>query len=270
MAVKFMDIITSVIYIILFIIMMIFVFSIGMLRTYMPRKEIILVLLVAFLIGSIGGAFFLEPIYNELPSVAGILEKNIPNNDETLYLNLSSANDLDELYQNLSHTEGFKSYNETSISITLWTMSDEEKAYFEEVIGNIDSHYKNYTVNSLGEIRIEIENCTANEALKSFSDWYRLVFGETISYAKVEAKLVIASSSIDVFKQNLLDRGIVPTKMEGPIQDTLNSTNSSMVPDTYFVLATGVVGIVVAIIGIYFDSLVVFYRRIKKFVKGKD
>ena len=75
-----MDIITTIIYIALFVIMMIFVFSIGMLRKYMPRREILLVLVVAFLIGSIGGAFFLEPIYDELPAVVSAFEKSMPNN----------------------------------------------------------------------------------------------------------------------------------------------------------------------------------------------
>ena len=68
---------------------MIFVFSIGMIRKYMPKKEILLVILVAFLIGSIGGAFFLEPIYQEVPSVMTAVERNMPNNEETLYLDLS-------------------------------------------------------------------------------------------------------------------------------------------------------------------------------------
>ena len=165
-----MDIITSIIYIILFVIMMIFVFSIGMIRKYMPKKEILLVILVAFLIGSIGGAFFLEPIYQEVPSVMTAVERNMPNNEETLYLDLSSSNDLAELENNLSHTDGFKSYNEESVSISLWSFSDTEKSYFEEIVGNIDDHYKNYTVNSSGKITIYLaDNYSAFNALKSFS-----------------------------------------------------------------------------------------------------
>ena len=37
-----MDIITTVIYIALFIVMMVFVFSIGMLKQYMPKREVLL------------------------------------------------------------------------------------------------------------------------------------------------------------------------------------------------------------------------------------
>ena len=264
-----MDVITTIIYIALFIIMMIFVFSIGMIRKYMPKKEILLVLLVAFLIGSIGGAFFLEPIYQEMPYVMKVVEKNMPNTDETLYLDLSSSIDLNELYQNLSNTEGFKSYTEESITIPLWKFSDYEHSYFERIIGNIDSNYGNYTVNK-SEIIIEIEdNYTATQALKSFSDWYKLVYGTSLSYAKVHSKLVIDSYMYDEFQQNLLHRGIVASKLEGPIQNDLNSTSNFSMYNTYFVLITGIVGVIVALMGIYVDSVVVYYRRFRKFMRTK-
>ena len=265
-----MDIITTIIYITLFIIMMIFVFSIGMIRKYMPKREILLVLLVAFLIGSIGGAFFLEPIYQEMPYVMKIVEKNMPNTDETLYLDLSSSIDLNELQQNLSNTDGFKSYKEESITIPLWKFSDYEQSYFERIVGNIDSNYGNYTVNSSGSITIEIkDNYTATQALKSFSDWYKLVYGTSLSYAKIHSKLVIDSYMYDEFQQNLLQRGIVASELEGPIQNELNSTSEFSMYNTYFVLITGVVGVIVALIGIYIDPVVVYYRRFRKFLRTK-
>lgn len=259
-----------VVYIILFIIMMLFVFSIGMLRHYMPRREVLLVLLVSFLIGSIGGAFFLEPIYNEIPSAMGLVEKNMPNNEETLYLDLSSSIDIDELQKNLSSMEGFKSFKETSVSIPMWSFNEREYEYFNFVLSNIDSHYTDYNITSSGRIDITFEdNYTAAQALKSFSDWYKLVYGGTISYAQIHAQLVVSSSSLDEFKQVLLDRGIVASNIEGPVQNLENNTNSSLLTNTQFTLVCGGIGIVVAILGIYFDSFVVAGRRIKKFFGRK-
>ncbi len=270
MACEFMDVITTIIYIILFIIMMVFVFSIGMLRKFMPKREVILVILVAFLIGSMGGAFFLEPIYQELPSAVGTVEKNIITGDETLYLDLSSSTNLVELEENLSNTEGFKSYNETDITISLWKFNEKELSYFKRVVGNIDSHYGNYTVNSSGTIKISLPgNYSASSALKSFSDWYKLVYGGTLSYAQIHSVLVVDSSSLDTFNENLLERGIVASHIEGPIQDSVAATNESMISGTGFVLITGGVGVVVALLGIYIDSVVVLYRRFDKFLKTK-
>ncbi len=260
----------AIIYIILFILMMVFVFSIGMLRRYMPKKEIILVLVVAFLIGAIGGAFFLEPIYEEVPSAVNVVEKSIPGNEETMYLDLSSSINMNELSKELSSTEGFISFEETGITIPLWKFNEMEYDYFNSILGNIDSHYKHYNVTEDGKLEIELEeNYSSYEALKSFSDWYRLVYGGSISYAQVHAKLVVDSASVDTFKDLLLEKGIVPTKMEGPIQDKLNDTTQAMLPDYQFVLITGLVGVIVAVLGIYYESFGVFSRKFKKFLNEK-
>jgi hypothetical protein len=264
-----MDIITTIIYLVLFIIMMVFVFSIGMLKQYMPKREVLLVLGVAFLIGAIGGAFFLDPIYDELPEVVGLVEKNMPNNEETMYLDLSSSIDTESLKKDLSTMKGFKSFDETAISIPMWSFNQKEHDYFNSVVGNIDSHYKNYNVSS-DRINIELEeNYSASDALKTFSDWYKLVYDETISYAQIQAVLVVDSSELDHFEQALLDKGIVATSIDGPVQDSLNNTNSSMLSNMEFTLFCGGIGVVVAILGIYMDSIVPAYRRFRKFLRTK-
>lgn len=264
-----MDIITTIIYLVLFIVMMVFVFSIGMLRQYMPKREVLLVLVVAFLIGCIGGAFFLEPIYDDLPEVASVFEKNMPNNHETLYLDLSSSIDTNKLRDELSSMEGFKSFNETSVTIPMWEFKPAEVEYFNYVLGNIDSHYKNYTVSS-NEITIQLDdNYTSGEALKSFSDWYKLVYGSAISYAQIKAVLVVDSSKLDDFEQVLLDNGVVASKIEGPVQNSMDTINSTMLPDWQFILGCGAFGVVVALIGVYIDSVIPAYRRFKKFMDAK-
>lgn len=264
-----MDIITTIIYLVLFIIMMVFVFSIGMLKQYMPKREVLLVLGVAFLIGAIGGAFFLDPIYDELPEVVGLVEKNMPNNEETMYLDLSSSIDTESLKNDLSAMKGFKSFDETAISIPMWSFNQREHDYFDSVVGNIDSHYKDYNVSS-DRINIELEeNYSSSDALKTFSDWYKLVYDETISYAQIQAVLVVDSSELDHFEQALLDKGIVATSIDGPVQDSLNNTNSSMLSNMEFTLFCGGIGVVVAILGIYMDSIVPAYRRFRKFLRTK-
>ena len=264
-----MDIITTIIYIVLFIIMMVFVFSIGMLKQYMPKREVILVLGVAFLIGAIGGAFFLQPIYQELPEVVSIVEKNMPNNEETLYLDLSSSVDTDELRNDLSKIDGFKSFDEVSVSIPMWSFNQREHDYFDSIVGNIDSNYKDYNVTS-DKINIVLaENYTASQALKKFSDWYKLVYGETISYAQIQAVLVVDSSKLDSFEQALLDKGIVASHIEGPVQDSVDTANDTMLSNLEFTLACGVIGVIVAIVGIYMDSVVPAFRRFRQFLGKK-
>ena len=248
---------------------MVFVFSIGMLRQFMPKREVLLVLGVAFLIGAIGGAFFLQPIYEELPDMASTIEKSMPNNEETLYLDLSSSVDTDALRKDMSSMKGFKSFDETSISIPMWHFNEMERDYFEDIVGNIDSNYKNYTVTE-DKIIIELaDNYTASKALKTFSDWYKLVYGETLSYAQIHAVLVVDSAHLEDFEQALLNKGIVASSIEGPVQSSVNATNSSMLSNLEFTLVCGGVGVVVALIGINMDTVVPAYRRFRKTMNKK-
>ena len=265
-----MDVIVTIIYIILFIIMMVFVFSIAMLKPFMSKKEMLLILGVGFFIGALGGAFFLSPIYSDMPEIATAIEKVIPGNEETLYLDVSSATDINKLESDLSKIEGFKSLEETGVSIPLWSFTDREFKFFNSTVPNIDSHFSNYTVNKTsGVINIALNLYSSSQALKSFADWYRANFGGPINYAQVHVKIVIASSAYDQVKQTLLEKGIVASSVEGSVQSSIDNSNSSMISNTHFVLACGGVGVIVAVLGLFFESFVVGKRRFNRFLHTK-
>lgn len=265
-----MEIITTIIYIALFVIMMIFVFSMGMLRPFMPKKEMALVLVVAFFIGTLGGAFFLTPLYSEVPGIVSSFEKTVSTNQEVLYLDISSSTDLNKLKSDLLKIKGVQSVEETGVTISMWKFSESEAKYFNYAIKNVDPHFKNYTVNrTSGTIYIALNNYSSSQALKVFSDWYKLVFGGPITYAQVHVKIVVSSSSLDDVESALLKKGIVASSIEGPAHDSFNKTNSSMLSNTEFSLACGGFGVVVGLIGLYFDSFAVYYRRFKRSMNAK-
>ena len=62
-----MDLITGIIFFILFLIIMVFAFSMGILSPYVGRKEIVSIIIIGFVLGAIGGYFFIDPIYDESP-----------------------------------------------------------------------------------------------------------------------------------------------------------------------------------------------------------
>lgn len=265
-----MDIIITIIYIVLFIIMMIFVFSIAMLKPFMSKKEMVLILAVGFFIGALGGAFFLSPIYSDVPEVATAIEKVIPGNQEVLYLDVSSSTDINKLRSDLSQINGFQSLEEIGITIPLWSFNDREFSYFNRTVPNIDSHFQNYSINkTAGTIHISLNNYSSSSALKSFADWYKAVYGGPINYAQIHLKLVISSSSYDKVKAQLLDKGIVASNVEGSVQNSIDNSNSSMVSNTQFVVICGGIGLLVAILGLFFESFVVGRRRFHRFLKRK-
>lgn len=254
-----------VVYIILFVILMAFVFSIGMLKPFMPKKEITLVILSAFIIGCLGGAFFLTPIYDEVPEMISNFEKFNPENEETMYLDVSSAVDIDDLVKNLTKTEGVKSVDVTGISFYMWSFNDKEYEYMNAVIGNLDSNYTNYTVNQSGKIDINItKGYDSAAALRSFSDWYKSVYGGSISYAQIHLKVVLASSALDTVDNELLDRDIVPSNVTGPVHNSINNTNNTMLNNNEFTFCVGIFGVIVSVLGIYGDKVIVLFRKMKR------
>lgn len=260
-----MDILTGIVYVVLFIIIMVFVFSIGMLKPFMPKKEVALVLVSAFIIGCLGGAFFLTPLYEEVPEFISTVEKIVPNGNETMYLDISSASDIGGLKENITHMDGVSSFEVTGITFYMWQFTDKEMDYMNAVLENIDQNYKNFTVNESGRIDIDLmPGYDANSAMQSFSNWYKNVYAGTLSYAQVHVKIVLSPSAIDSVSEYLLKKGIVPTKMEGPVQDTIEKTNSTLLSNNEFVLISGVIGVAVALMGIYFDKVVVVFRKMKK------
>ncbi|MDL2271278.1 hypothetical protein LJC03_05700 [Methanobrevibacter sp. OttesenSCG-928-I08] len=264
-----MDILTSILFIALFIILMVFVFSMGILTPLIGKREIVLVLISGLIIGSLGGAFFLNPVYEELPNVVSTFETMSFNNEETLYFDVSSTK-IDNLQKNLSSIEGVKSFEYTGITVNLWKLTEKDVNYINSSLGAIDPNYKSWNVSPSGNVDITIENGTDPlSALKSISDWIKLVYSESISYGQVHLKVVVQSSEVQKVKDLLLEDNIVPYKTEGPVSESKAKTEASMLNYNEFVILSGVFGIIVALFGVYFDNIVVYYRKFRRFVKER-
>ena len=183
---------------------------------------------------------------------------------------MSSSTDINKLESDLSKIDGFKSLEETGVSIPLWSLNDREYKFFNSSVPNIDSHFSNYSVNkTTGTINIVLNNYSSSQALKSFADWYRANFNGPINYAQIHLKIVISSSAYDQVKQALLEKGIVASSVEGSVQSSIDNSNSSMISNTHFVLACGGVGVIVAVLGLFFESFVVGKRRFNRFLNTK-
>ncbi|WP_409199360.1 hypothetical protein [Methanobrevibacter sp. DSM 116169] len=259
----------SILFIVLFIILMIVVFSMGMLIKLVERKEIILVIISSFIIGSLGGMFFLYPVYEELPSFVSTMEAINFNNEETLYLDVSSIK-LENLEKNLTQTKGVNSFKVTGITFNLWRLTDSEMESIDSRLGNVNPNYTSWEVTKSGNVHIEIENGSdPNKALKSFSDWFKYSYGETITYGQVHIVLEVQSSEVQNVKDYLLDQNIVPVDSSGPVEDSIEKTKSSMLSYNEFVIGVGIFSILISVLGIYFDTIVVTYRKLNRFLHKK-
>ena len=70
---------------------MVFAFSMGILSPYVGRKEIVSIILIGFVLGAIGGYFFIDPIYEESPYIIGNVQGLFTLDSEVIYLNIPST-----------------------------------------------------------------------------------------------------------------------------------------------------------------------------------
>ncbi|KZX15410.1 hypothetical protein MBCUT_15430 [Methanobrevibacter cuticularis] len=265
-----MDILTASIYIILFIVLMILIFSMGLSAPLIEKKGAVLVLVIGFIVGIVGGAFFISPIYSELPYVAGSLQEIIDGDSEFIGIVISPTTDNNALIQKLNATEGVISVTNKGISLKTDNFSSERKAIIEEKMPDIDTNFKSWTVDPSGEITLNItENYDPNNAISLLSEWLMFTGGINTNYALLHLQLNVKASHTEEIKNYLNSENIVVSSVEGPVQDTIKNTKNSMLDNNIIILVSGLFGVVIALIGLFFDEIILFFRKVIKRIKDR-
>ncbi|WP_042703886.1 hypothetical protein [Methanobrevibacter arboriphilus] len=87
----------------------------GLLTPIIGKKDIISVLAIGFIVGLVGGTFFISPIYQEMPYVVGSVYETIGDNNETITAELSPSIDENSLITELKQKEGVISVSNKGI-----------------------------------------------------------------------------------------------------------------------------------------------------------
>lgn len=257
-----MDVITAIVYIILFIVLMIFVFSMGLLTPIIGKKDIISVLAIGFIVGLVGGAFFITPIYQEIPNVVGSFEETFTGENERINIEVSPIVDLNKLLTNLNKTEGVISVLNKGVVIKTDPFSNNRKKIIEEKIPVVDKDFKNFSVNESGIIAINVtEGHNPNTAIKTLGDWLMYTGEINIRYSIIHLQIVAKPSNVDDIVNYLHSENIVVTSVEGPVQSSVNNTKSSMLDNNLVIILSGIIGVIVALISIFLDEITPILKR---------
>lgn len=260
-----MDILSATIYIILFIVLMIFIFSMGLLTPIIGKKDILSVLAIGFVVGIVGGAFFITPIYEEIPNVVGTVQQTITGENEKINIEVSPIVDIDKLMTDLNKTNGVISIINKGIDVKTDPFSTERKNIIEEKIPIVDKNFENFSVNKSGMISINFtKDYNPSTALKTLSDWLMYSAGINTKYSLIKIQIIAEPSEVDNIVQFLHSENIVVTSIEGPVQNAVNNTKNSMLDNGLVVLIAGIIGIIVALVGIFFDNI---FTVIRNFIK---
>ncbi len=265
-----MDIITSIIYIFLFILLMVFVFSMGLLTPIIGKKDILSVLAIGFVVGLVGGTFFITPIYQEMPYVVGSIYETIGENNETIIIEVSPSVDRNKLISELNQKEGVISVINKGIILKTDPFSESTKQIIEDKVPIVDENFKNYSVNTEGLISINFtHNYDPSKAISTLTEWLMYSSGINVKYSSVIININAKSNSVNEVTDYLHSNNIVISSINGPVQSAINNTKMSMLDNNYVILISGIIGLVVALISIFFDNILEGIRRFIAKIKNR-
>jgi len=263
-----MDVLTAIIYLILFIILMVFVFSMGLLTPIIGKKDIISVLAIGFIVGLVGGLFFITPIYQEIPYAIGSAHEIFNGENERINIEVSPIVDLNSLLTKLKNTEEVISIVNKGIVIKTDPFPTFRKKIIEEKIPIVDKNFQNFSVNESGEIHIYFtESHDSKEAIKTLADWLMYTGEITTRYSLIYIEITVKPADVDKIVKLLNSENIAVTSIEGPVESAIDKTKNIMPDSNFAILLCGVIGVIVGLISIYLDEIVPAVKKVISEIK---
>ena len=258
-----MDLITGIIFLILFLIIMVFAFSMGILSPYVGRKEIVSIIIIGFVLGAIGGYFFINPIYEETPYVIGNLQGLFTMDNEVINLNIPSTSNISDVTNKINNLNGVNSVTTNGFELKTGFIKNDTKTFVENHLAN-DPEIESYKVTN-NSVTVDLKNdASSTTTLGSLVNWLSNQAGVGSEFAFVHIQVHVNANDLVDVRDYLRENKYTIISIEGPVQDTIHYFYDHLVPDYVVMFITGLVGVAVAVAGVFIEPLTKFTRRFRK------
>lgn len=257
-----MDVFTAIIYIILFLIIMAIAFSMGITSPLVGRREVAYIIVIGFVLGGIGGYFFIEPIYDEVPYAVGNVQGLFTMENEVINLNIPSTSNISTITSEILNKDGVNSVSTNGFELKTSNMDGEWQNLVNAHLLN-DTTIKNFTVTN-NTIAVNLANDESSTAtLGSLVTWLSQQ-GVASEFAFVHIQVKVNANDVVEIKDGLKDQGYTVMSVEGPVQDTINFLKVNSISTLGVVFISGIAGVLVSIAGIYVEPVTNFFRRFRR------
>ncbi|GAB4382079.1 hypothetical protein [Methanothermobacter thermautotrophicus] len=135
-----MDVLGVTVMLALFILLLAFIFSTGLMTPIIGKKNLLFVVFIGFIAGTVGGAFLISPVYDEIPEIARGVYISTEGGTENVTADVSTATDIMKLTEELAAQEGVVDVHSEGIVIRTDRFSENRKRIIEEKVSIIDSN----------------------------------------------------------------------------------------------------------------------------------
>lgn len=258
-----MDLITAIIFLILFIIIMVFAFSMGISSPYVGRKEIISIIAIGFVLGAIGGYFFINPIYEETPYVIGNIQGMFSMDNEIINLNIPSTSNISQVSSEIKNLSGVNSVTTNGFELKTGFIKNTSQEYLENHLRN-DPEIESFKVTN-NSVSVDLKNeASSTTTLGSLVNWLSNEIGVGSEFAFVHIQVHVSANDLVDVRDYLKENQYTIISIEGPVQSTIHYLYDHLLPVYAVMFITGLIGVAVAIAGVFVEPLTKFTRKFKK------
>ncbi len=266
-----METIFVIIMIILFLLLMAFVFSTALLTPLIGKKNFLFVIGLGFLVGLIGGAFFIAPIYDDLPDMARGIYMSTTDQQETITLNISTDSDVNKAIADVRNIPGVQSVESGEITVKTTGISSAWKSSLESRITSANTNITSGTVISNDTMMIQIKpGSDPTEVIKKLESWMVLISGIDIRYSIVQVNVVVDASQVDSVVEQLPQGEVVVTEINGPVEKEIQTLKNTLPAKNNVILFCGFLGVLVGLAGMFIDTIISGFKGLKNRLRKKN
>ncbi len=263
-----MDTITVIIMIAMFILLMAFVFSTALLTPIIGKKNLFLVLSLGFIVGIVGGAFFISPIFDDLPVLASSFYISTSKDLETVYVDVSTNIDINQYIEKTRNIEGVEKVEITGITVKTTQFSPRWQSRLKNRIISSNKDIKNVEILSNDTLKIQIDQSNPQEVIEKLEDWLMLVGAIDVKYSTIHLTLKVETSKMNSIIDQVSKEAVV-VDIKGPTQDKINSIKAMIPERNNLILICGFIGVLTGLTGLFIDSILGIMSNIKEKMLNK-
>lgn len=267
-----METLFVIIMIILFFLLMAFVFSTALLTPLIGKKNFLFVIGLGFVVGLIGGAFFIAPVYDDLPDMARALYMSTTDQQEIITINVSTDSNINQVIETVKKIPGVQSVESGEITVKTTSISSAWKSSLESRITSVNTNITSAKVISTDTMLIQTKpGSDPTEVIKKLKSWMVLVSGIDIKFSIVQVKLVVDASQVDQVVKQLPQGEVVITEINGPVEKEIQTLKNTLPAKNNVILFCGFLGVIVGLVGMFIDTIMSGFKGLKNRIhKKKD
>jgi hypothetical protein len=248
----------------LFILVLVFIFSTALLTPLIGKKNIIFVVLLGFTVGAVGGAFFIAPVFDDIPDMARSFYQVTSTGTTVVGINVSTNINITNFMENTKKIDGVKSVQSDGITITTSPIGDDWKSTFINRIPTTNENITSVEIPANDTIIIRIKNDTnPQDVIDELETWMMYVSGANIRFSIVRVTLDVESSKWEKIKAQLPQGEIIITDVQGQTEDNIQGLENMMPNKSDIVFLCGILGMITGLTGLFIDSISEILKRVR-------